>query len=81
VVVKRDNEVLQGDQRIAKVGEPSVFGERAVVDPEIRSATARATQEGLPLLLDHSTLEEHMEGNVNLYQAIWPALTRIFHTP
>jgi len=66
VVVNGGNEVLKGDQAIAKVGERGVFGEMAVLDPEIRSATVRATQEGLLLSLDHYTLEELMDGNLDL---------------
>jgi CRP/FNR family transcriptional regulator, cyclic AMP receptor protein len=66
VVVNGEYEVLKGDQVIAKVGERSVFGEMAVLDPEIRSATVRATQDGLLLSLDHYTLEELMDGNVDL---------------
>jgi CRP/FNR family cyclic AMP-dependent transcriptional regulator len=66
VVVKGDCEVLKGGQVVATLGERSVFGEMALLDPEVRSATVRATQEGLLLWLDHCTLEELMEGDVDL---------------
>jgi CRP/FNR family cyclic AMP-dependent transcriptional regulator len=69
VVVKGDYEVLKGGQVVATLVERSVFGEMALLDPEVRSATVRATREGLLLSLDHSTLEELMEGDVDLAQA------------
>ena len=69
VVVKGDYEVLKGGQVVATLGERNVFGEMALLDPEVRSATVRATHEGLLLSLDHCTLEELMEGDVDLAQA------------
>ena len=59
---------------VATLGERSVFGEMALLDPEVRSATVRATQEGLLLSLDHYTLEELMEGDVDLAHAFLKVL-------
>ena len=74
VVVKGDYQVLKGGQVVATLGERSVFGEMALLDPEVRSATVRATQEGLLLSLDHYTLEELMEGDVDLAHAFLKVL-------
>jgi CRP/FNR family cyclic AMP-dependent transcriptional regulator len=74
VVVKGDYEVLKGGQVVASLGERSVFGEMALLDPEVRSATVQATQEGLLLSLDHCTLEELMEGDVDWAHAFLKVL-------
>lgn len=50
------------EQKIAEIGESDIFGEMALIEPGIRSATARALSECVVFVISPDVLENRMQG-------------------
>ena len=61
---------------LAELGERSVFGELALLDPERRSATVEAIEDGLLFTLDHEDFQEALAGSIQLAQSVIRMLCR-----
>ncbi len=68
--------VSRGGGVLAELGERSVFGEMAVLDPERRSATVEALEDGLLFTLDHDDFQDALAGSIELAQSIIRMLCR-----
>ncbi len=56
IIVRGEVEVIIDDKVVARLGEKSIFGELAALDPEPRSAAIKTTQDTLVFKIESSVL-------------------------
>ncbi|MFQ5703608.1 MAG: cyclic nucleotide-binding domain-containing protein [Gemmatimonadales bacterium] len=78
IVVDGTMRIHDGETTLAILGPGHVFGEMAVLDSEIRSASATASEECRLLRLDQDLLYEVMAGNADVSRGIIDVLLERF---
>ncbi|MBN2825231.1 MAG: cyclic nucleotide-binding domain-containing protein [Campylobacterales bacterium] len=56
IIVRGEVEVIIDDKVVARLGEKSIFGELAALDPEPRSAAIKATQDTLVFKIESTVM-------------------------
>ncbi len=76
IVVSGEVKVMKGKTELARLGERSVFGELAALDPEPRSASVIATMPTQVLSLSNEHLLSLFEANVEISSGVISTLIR-----
>lgn len=76
IIAEGSVQVSAGERTLAVLGEREVFGELAVLDPEPRSATVTALENGLLYEISESALYELMSDAQQVTQGIIRVLCR-----
>lgn len=74
VIVRGEVKVHDGDVEIKRLGDKTVFGELAVLDPEPRSASVSAVSDAHLLRLDREAFLELMAGNMEVVRGVLSVL-------
>ena len=74
VIVQGEVKVHDGDLDLKHLGDKSVFGELAVLDPEPRSASVTALRDTHLLRLDREAFLELMAGNTEVVRGVLSVL-------
>ena len=74
VIVRGEVKVHDGDVEIKRLGDKTVFGELAVLDPEPRSASVTAISDTHLLRLDREAFLELMAGNMEVVRGVLSVL-------
>ena len=74
VIVSGEVKVHDGDLDLKHLGDKTVFGELAVLDPEPRSASITALRDSHLLRLDHEAFLELMSGNMEVVRGVLSVL-------
>lgn len=80
VIVQGRMRVHDGERFIAELGPREVFGELAALDPEVRSATVTAEEEGLLFRVSRRMLFDLMAERSEVAQGIISVLARRIRT-
>jgi CRP-like cAMP-binding protein len=70
IVVDGKVRIFEGDQELGMLGDRSVFGDLAALDPEPRAATVQALEDCTLLRLEGESLYELMAGNKEVTRGI-----------
>ena len=70
IVVDGRVRIFEGDQELVMLGDRSVFGDLAALDPEPRAATVHALEDCTLLRLEGESLYELMAGNKEVTRGI-----------
>jgi CRP-like cAMP-binding protein len=74
LIVEGVCEVLRGKQRIRELKAGDFFGEISILDPAPRTATVRASEPSLLLVLDGYDFRTALKGNMQMSQRLIVAL-------
>ncbi len=80
IIVKGKMRVHDGDKELAVLGERTVFGELAALDPEPRTATITAMEDTLLFCLDEGPLYDLMAEHIEVVRGIIRVLCRRMRT-
>ena len=62
--------VFDGETNLSELGEKEIFGELALLDPQARSASVKATEDARLFRLDGETFSQLMAGNLEIVRGV-----------